>query len=305
VEVAACTSWWDVPDDHIGRSAGRRIKRVAFSPDGALIAGVAYRHIWIWDADSGAPVAAINDVAVEAAGFSPDGTRIAAGDEDGRVRVYNARTGTCERVLPARKEWSSAVAFSRAGTEIVVVGRPPFGGGARVVRVWDLLTGRERATHVVEDEGQFRDAGSGAWLTSDGANFTQQAADGSIQIWDTRTNRALVTLEGSGDTRPDYHGLPRLRWRPHGFSPDGSRLSASDGWDSFIPEKGGWVRVWDVTSGAALLTLRCHDGEVAAIAFSRDNAMFATAGFWDGTMRLWDGRTGTQVGGTDFAPSST
>jgi WD40 repeat protein len=63
--------------------------------------------------------------------------------------------------------------------------------------------------------------------------------------------------------------------------------------------------VWDVTSGAALLTGRCHDDEVAAIAFRPDNAVFATAGQWDGTIRLWDGLAGTQVGGTDFTTRST
>ncbi len=81
------------------------------------------------------------------------------------------------------------------------------------------------------------------------------------------------------------------------FSPDGARLvSASDDYTA---------RIWDVASGAELLSLE-HPGYVYGAAFSPDGSLIVT-GSADGVVRLWDAASGAAVteltGHTDYIRS--
>ena len=51
------------------------------------------------------------------------------------------------------------------------------------------------------------------------------------------------------------------------------------------------VKLWAVNTGHERATLAGHEALVTAVAFTRDEATLATAGF-DRTAKLWDARTG-------------
>ena len=70
------------------------------------------------------------------------------------------------------------------------------------------------------------------------------------------------------------------------FSPDGTLLAVG-GLD-------GAVRLVDARSGGAQPALAGHDGWVSSMAFSPDGTTLVTGGGYDGTVRLWDVRTGEQ-----------
>jgi WD40 repeat protein len=296
---------YEGPDDEVldserTRFQPRDLKHLILSPDGELAAGLTDWIVRLWDVASGAQRHLLNldqahQVALVAGAFSPDG-RLATAHVDGSIRVWDTGSGTCEGVLPAIDETIAAVAFSADGTELVAVGvnrhhddDQPWGA----VRVWDLRTEQSRLAHSIEDVAE-----QTACLASDGSVFALRLADGSVQVWDISTDQLRSTVDSSAP--PDYWAEDRLLWKLHGFSPDGTRLAASDDGDFSTERRRGWVRVWDTTTGAVLFTVRCHLDRVTDVVFSSDNAMFATSCELDSTTRLWDGRTGAQLAGTDI-----
>jgi uncharacterized protein YjbI with pentapeptide repeats len=67
------------------------------------------------------------------------------------------------------------------------------------------------------------------------------------------------------------------------FSPDGTQLASAS--------NDGTLRLWDATSGEALMVLRGHENMVWSCAFSPDGTRLASAST-DGTLRLWDATSG-------------
>jgi hypothetical protein len=103
-----------------------------------------------------------------------------------------------------------------------------------------------------------------------------------------RLLRRQGTRLGPGDRPGDTHpGRPR-RVPVHdvAFSPDSRRLAGSS--------LAGVGKVWDVTTGAEVLTLRGHTGPARIVAFSPDGRRLGTAS-GDGTAKVWDAETGREV----------
>lgn len=103
--------------------------------------------------------------------------------------------------------------------------------------------------------------------------------DGTVQLWNVpgditppQTFESATVLEGHAGW------VLSVAW-----SPDGTRL-ASGGYDYT-------VRVWDMTTGAALAVLDGHTSAVESVAWSPDGMRLASASS-DGTMRVWDTTVG-------------
>jgi WD40 repeat protein/DNA-binding SARP family transcriptional activator len=81
---------------------------------------------------------------------------------------------------------------------------------------------------------------------------------------------------------------------PGAFSPDGDRFVTSDGGTglAFSPPQ-GVARVYS-TSGEELMALRGHGGRVYYANYSPDGSLIVTTSL-DGTARLWNASTGTQI----------
>ncbi|OSC96751.1 WD40 repeat-like protein [Trametes coccinea BRFM310] len=96
---------------------------------------------------------------------------------------------------------------------------------------------------------------------------TGLVADGSIQLWDTRTATELHVFQ--------HHNASI---RSLSFSPSGKEILSCSG--------DGMVALWDVVSGACLGNWKRHSEEATGVAWSPDGA-FAASGAADGTVALW------------------
>ena len=180
----------------------------SFSPDGKRIVTGGYRPgsqgtvAVVWDADTGQELfvlkghtIGVNGFAssgVNSVAFSPDGTRIVTGRNDGTARVWYADTGQEVIALKGHTNEVTSVAFSPDGKRIVTAGG--------LARVWDADKGPE----VLTLKGHTNEVTSVAF-SRDGKR---------VFAWDTQ-NKVLAWSAASGQpidpVDPPAAALPRSR----------------------------------------------------------------------------------------------
>jgi WD40 repeat protein len=200
---------------------------------------------------------------VNAMVIAPDGSWLAAGGGDGRVRVWDTGTWQERAVLSGHRRGEYAVAIAPDGSWLAA------GGGRGRVRVWDAATWQERAVLSGHRGGvkAVAIAPDGSWLAAGGW-------DGRVRVWDTGTWQERAVL--SGHTRGVYAVA---------IAPDGSWLAAGGG--------DGRVRVWDAATWQERAVLSGHTNWVNAVAIAPDGSWLA-AGGGDGRVRVWDTATGQE-----------
>jgi len=117
-----------------------RVRAVAWSADGKLLAGGTFEGIHLWDAEAGAerPWIDTADREVLALAFSPEGL-LAAGDDRGAIALLDPGTRQVRRTLMGHAGEVHSVAFASAGRLLVS------GGEDDTLRLWDVEEGRELA----------------------------------------------------------------------------------------------------------------------------------------------------------------
>ncbi|WP_113979233.1 nSTAND1 domain-containing NTPase [Spongiactinospora rosea] len=247
---------------------GGAMASVAFSPDGALVAGAGGDGtVRLWRVSDRRPVGAPmtgHDGMVNAVAFSPDGGTLASAGDDGTVRLWRVATRTPLGVWIRHTQDAETIAFSPDG------GMLASAGDDRVIRLRGITTSREDAL-----AGHTTEINSIAF-SANGARLLSADAGGAVRRWDVASGRGEVLVEG-GDTD---ESIEALVLRP------GSRTLARAG-------DGGEIRLWDAATGRGT-TLEGHAGDVQSMAFSPDGRTLASAGS-DTTARLWDVETGRGV----------
>lgn len=247
---------------------GATIHRLAFSPDGRLLAGASApgdppaKTLPVWDTDSGDllfELSADHSAVVDLA-YTPDGRHLAVIEEDGTLRLWNATNGD-ERWAIQRWEEAYSVAVSPDGRFVAASGarHPPDVSYEVEQAVLTVDAGEVVATLVGHEDWT-----PGLAFGPDGGVVTA-SIDGTVRVWDAVTGELQTTLQH--DT-----GVTDVA-----VSPDGTRLATA--------AQDGTSRLWDLDSGRQVLTLHAHDAPVRGVTFSPDGRLLATSSF-DGTVAL-------------------
>ena len=248
---------------------------------------------------------------ITAVGFSPDGQQVLTGDGTGRVKLWDAETGTEIRVFDGHQGRVNEVTFSPNGKWVATA------GSDSLARLWSIETGYEMRVFRWHSHMTVK---SVAFSPNDRHVLTGGGTGGggdAVRLWDVETGEEIRVFEG-----------PTALVETVAFSPNGNQALAGS--------RDGKIWVWDVESGTLLRSLgngrdsmfamvfstnanlmlagdisdirmwnlesevgwqktSAHsDTVVSAVAISKNGSQALTGG-WDDKARLWDAKTGEEV----------
>lgn len=266
-------------EDSVAVWAGHEaaVTDVAFLPgDHTAVSCGLDGTIRLWDIPTGRMRKVLFSIEDEifALSVSRDASKAVSTEYKKQVHVHDMERGTA-RHLTGLLGWSADVAISPDSKEVAAWNMD---GN---IWIWNTKTGEHTATF----EGQNNKWGMALAWSPDGARVA--AGRIVITIWDVESETQVQTLEG-------HKGFIRDLV----FSPDGRYLASA------CMDK--TVRVWDLSTGEALHTLRpqglviyLKSGPItnpiglpmSSVAFSPDGKRLATGGA-DRVVRMWDTATG-------------
>ena len=215
---------------------------------------------------------------VDTAELSPDGTFLATGGRNKKVKLWCVETQRCYQTLSGHIGRILSLAFSPDGNLLAsgggdnwekqehADGRVSFFSAANgsvdtTTKVWEVGTGKNIATLEI------------AWMVR-GVAFSPNGAylatgtSKVVTLWCTKTWRSIAKFD-------------TVKFESFAFSADSSHLAIGGTW----PEQ--QVQIWDVENRELLVELSGHKSDVESLAFSPDNQLLASGGF-DGVIYLWD-----------------
>lgn len=224
-----------------------------FSPDGRYLAAIygPEHFLHVWDVSTGELVFRTDHaVNLDAAGFTPDSSCVAAGSEDGTVRTYALPAGRLVREfrLGARPH---SLRISPDGVHLAASSRDD-----GVLAVVDARSGEQFAS--LQDGRGFRYL---AWSPDAAVLAVGCGSEVHLWPWKTAAGGAPVRV-----LRGHFSVVTYLAYSHSG------RLLATGGWD-------GTTRLWDPGSGRQLIVTRQHD---CVLGFGPDDKTLAL------TRQIWE-----------------
>jgi hypothetical protein len=299
---------WKPPQPKVAYDRPALVTAMVFTPDNKRIVVDSYHELTVWDAATGKLLRRVftRSERAHAMVFLPDGKLAVAGSrpgQEGDVRIYNIDAGKAIdfggvpavdgasdpavliKELVQTDDEIFALAVSADGKKLAS------GGCDRLVRVWDLTTGK--LEHAIENHADWV---LGVAFTPDGKGLATASRDKTAKVWDLAAKESLMTFP---DHQEHVYGVVIMA--------DG-KTGVSIGSDKN-------VRSWQATDAAKAIgkqikVIGSHTDAVFRMTYRNDakTPLLATGGA-DKSVKLWNPVTGaalkTLAGFTDWVYAVT
>ena len=237
--------------------------------------------------------------------LTPDGKTLAAGGDNGAIRLWNVQTGKFTNTLKSHSSAIYALAFSPDGKTLVS------GSADATIKIWNWRTGslirtlkrRSEAgvsALAISPDGKTLVSGDRTgtmelWnlgtgeltnffaghailvtalaINSNGQTLVSSSQDNTIKLWELQTGKLIRTL-----TAANSHQFFAVA-----ITPDGEKIAGGSG--------DGAIRLWELRTGKLIESLQVGSTPIHVLAFKR-NGKTLVSGSNDGIIRLWDLQTG-------------
>ncbi|MFO0841124.1 MAG: c-type cytochrome domain-containing protein [Gemmataceae bacterium] len=305
------------------------ITALAFTPDGKKLVAGGHHELTVWDAAEGKLEKRIRTRArrAMAMAFLPDGKLAVAGGrpgEEGDVRVYDLSAsgpvldGVEDKAVMVKQLLDAddevlCLAVTDDGKKLAT------GGTDRLVNVWDLSAGLDKATPEASIENH-ADWVFGVAFSADGKHLYTASRDKTAKVWDLSAKESQFTFPDHQNTvygvavKPDGKAGysvgedNQLRMWSSGGEKGGKQIRGVGAHGKAalklvrVPGKpllvscgaDGAVKVWNADTLANVRTLSGMADHVYAVAVSPDGNLVA-AGAFNGEVRIWKLADGSLV----------
>lgn len=298
------------------------VQAAEFSQDGRWIVTAAYdKTARLWNASTCKQIQVFkgHDEVLDDAAVSPDGRLVVTAAEDNTARIWNVETGKQIHLLeghlnqgnPLIPNGLSSVAFHSSGLLVAT------GGFDGTARLWSVDTGQQ--IHELRHDSVVWDV----VFHPEEPLLITGAGDGRVVLWNLLSGVRKANLRPQ--TMAEASGIPHLRLDPKGkrllvtedhavavwsipteetpdlviFEEDESELYFTNPEDViFSPDGKRLLELSDaeyarlrVAATGDLVGVLNHRSSLLHAAFNADGTRIVTASY-DGTARIWDGKTG-------------
>jgi eukaryotic-like serine/threonine-protein kinase len=191
----------------------------------------------------------------KAAAFSPDGGKLATGDRNAAIRIWDL-TAQIPISLPGHRGTVHALAYSPDGTRLASA------GSDGTARIWNLVNLDAKPFVLAEHKGAVYSVA----FSPDGKTLATAGWDGTVRLWDTMNGTQIQTY----------------------------RVEEGDAWSVSFGNGGKWlacavqdtIRVWEVETRKEIFKYR-GGRAFHSVRFAPDGTRLA-AGGRDGALRVWE-----------------
>lgn len=281
------------------------VQSLRFSPDSELLVSGGYRNVKFWKRDRNAhklDIAGIESPASSMA-VSPDGKWLATAEQNGKVKLFDAASGSLLRTLDGHAGGATSVAFSTDSTKLVS------GGQDKSLRVWLVADGQSAGS--VETPA----AVNAVLFAAANAQIVTAGADNIIRVWALPDPQAVAALKAAADkAAADQAAAEKVAAEKTAAATAATEKAKSEAEEDKVAavkaneEKAAADK--DAADKAAvakaaaekaaapiapLKELKGHGGPVTSLAAIAPTPTQIASGSQDGTLRVWDVNGGNMV----------
>ena len=279
-EILACAHrgggirLWDVDEPSQAPSVfnPHGTKHRVYAPSRGIIHATSQDEntVNLWEVGNHTPLAQITlekSPTHWAVAFAPDTQRLACGDDEGRINVWDVKRK--EKCHTFTKHTTEIVNLVFSPNENFLVSLANYSSDSRL---WDVQRGEE-IPNFPGDRIEFV-------AFSPCSTLIVGDTEKEILLWDVTRCETRLAIQ-----KPEswiHNGLWQIALA---FSPCGRYFASGPGWNLGMEKVP--VRLWKVSTGENLATFWGHARDIVTLAFSPDGTRLASGGC-DGTILLWD-----------------